>query len=128
MEKTSFSKILLIDAGPVFKNGIFFKIKNQGFQVEIMNLSSFLSNTNHIKDSLLLIPDILVDIIDINLDQAGEQDPLDVILLEKLNRNSFFQPENLNIVDTIKIHSGPKKINEILRKYVKNDENTVDKA
>jgi len=99
------------------------RLKKSKLDYETVNLNQFLREYNHYKQTLCLIPDLLMDIVDINLSDHLDHNLYSFIVISgKLcNYNTNYKDvTTLHIVDTIDENYSEDSIKKIVSKHLKN--------
>ena len=100
------------------------KLKDNGFNFEIVNILDFFSDYEDYEHTLLLLPSLFVKIVDINLSNVSNQKNYNFIIISDKHtqcKSIDHVSTKLNIVDSISGEDDEKTIKGVLNKHLGKD-------
>ena len=122
MTKKEYNRLIFIHNGVFFSNKLNRILTKEEIQYESIYCNEIISNIKNYQNDLILIPELLFEIISINVDHSSQSHILDVVVLIKKTGQRKLNSDKLNIVDIINLNSSDDKILEIINKHMTNSE------
>ena len=118
MVRKVYNRVIFVHNGFCCSNKLDCILMDEKIVHESIDWNKIVFNIENYRDDLLLIPELLFEIVSINVNYSSHSYIQDVIvLIEKKSHRKLFS-HTLNIIDFINLNSPEEEIREVLNKHM----------